>query len=186
MPEGGSLPEGPEDPPVFDEAAFAALFHTTYPALLRYAQRLAGGHEHARDAVQEAFLRLWQKRSAIDPARSVRALLYLTVRNLILNQERNTTRQQKLLEQMDDPTPLPTPDHTTQARLMGHRLRLWIAELPLRQREAFELSRFDGLRYEEIAGVMGVSIRTVENHIRQALRHLRDRLREFEPDLLRP
>jgi RNA polymerase sigma-70 factor (ECF subfamily) len=54
-------------------------------------------------------------------------------------------------------------------------LKNWITDLPERQREAFELSRFEGLDHDEIASVMNVSSNTVNNHIVAALKRLRDR-----------
>ena len=69
--------------------------------------------------------------------------------------------------------------------MLGDRVRAWIGELPPKRREAFWLSRADGLSYAEIATVTGTSVKTVENHIGAALRHLRDRLARFAPDSLR-
>ena len=71
-----------------------------------------------------------------------------------------------------------------EAKALDARLQAWIADLPDRQREALTLSRFDGLSHAEIADVMGVSPRTVNNHLVQALRTLRDRLHHFAPNLL--
>jgi RNA polymerase sigma factor (sigma-70 family) len=53
-----------------------------------------------------------------------------------------------------------------------------------RQREALRLSRFDGLSHEEIAGMMEISPRTVNNHLVKALKHIRDQIRAYEPNLL--
>lgn len=169
-----------------DRTAFQALFKATYPALCRYATGFTGDATVAQDLVQDAFLRIWNRRATLDPARSLQALLYVTVRNLALNHERTTAKRQTLLTTMDAPAPSPEPDAAVAADLLRERLQGWIREMPARRREAFQLSRFDGLSYEEIAGVMGLSVRTVEQHIRLALQHLRGRLREQEPELLRP
>ncbi len=169
-----------------DRAAFEALFRAVYADLFRYAKSLTHDAASAEDAVQEALLRLWMRRTALDPGRSLRALLYVTVRNLALDQERNSAKRQALLKTMDDPQRPPTPGDTTGVRMLEARIHDWIAELPERRREAFRLSRFDGLTYAEIASVMGLSIKTVDNHIWLALHYLRRRLGQFEPDLLRP
>ena len=169
-----------------DRAAFEALFRAVYADLFRYAQSLTADAAVAEDVVQEALLRLWIRRAALDPARSLRALLYVTVRNLALDQQRNSAKRQTLLKTMDNRQRPPTPGETTGARILEARILSWIEELPARRREAFRLSRFDGLSYAEIADVMGLSIKTVDNHIWLALQHLRERLGQFEPDLLRP
>ena len=167
-----------------DKSAFSALFRALYPDLLWYAHGLIDDEGVAEDIVQEAFIRLWDKRTTIQPERSLRAYLYVTVRNLAFNYERDTRTQKKLLAKMDEPGKLASPEETVSTRLMEQHLRRWIDELPDRRREAFELSRFCGLSYREIASVMELSVNTVEKHITNALKHLRQRLGEFDPDLL--
>ena len=67
-------------------------------------------------------------------------------------------------------------DDSTLKRLM----RSWIDQLPDRQKEAFMLSRFEGLDHDEIANVMDVSPKTVNNHIVAALRSLRERFGQYK------
>ncbi|MEM0963898.1 MAG: RNA polymerase sigma-70 factor [Bacteroidota bacterium] len=165
-----------------DRRSFETLFRRLHGDLLRYARSLDPAE--ADDAVQTAFVTLWRRRQSLDPGRSVRALLYTTVRNTLYNHARDTRRRGELLDTMPA-TPSPTqPDDTTDAALLGARIREWLGELPERQQEAFSLSRFDGLSYAEIADVMDCSRKTVENHIGRALRTLRDRLRDAAPDAL--
>lgn len=167
-----------------DMDALAALFSALYPDLLRYARQRSARDGPAEDAVQEAFLRLWERRATLDPDRSVKALLYVTVRNSCLNHQRNTTTRSTLLTTMPShPNPSNPADHLDTDQMQRH-LRAWIQELPARRREAFELSRFAGLSYQEIAHVMNLSSKTVEKHITGALRHLRTRLNAYDPDLL--
>lgn len=169
-----------------DEEGFVALYTAHYPELLRYAQSLLGDDTRAQDAVQEAFLRLWRRKHAVDPARSVRALLYAAVRNLVFNQQRDARLHERLLRTMKQPSRLPDPADLTGTLLVGEKIAAWVGELPDRRREAFELSRYHGLRHEEIAAIMGVAPKTVENHIVLALKYLRDKLNTFDPHLLQP
>ncbi len=115
----------------------------------------------------------------------MQAFLYITVRNLTHNHQRNTRTRQALLESMNEPGKPPGPDETLNLHLLGQQLRQWIDELPDRRREAFELSRFCGLTHHEIACVMGLSTHTVDKHITHALKQLRQRLGALDPDLLR-
>ncbi len=153
-----------------------------HPELLRYALRLTRGEEAAYDIVQEAFVKLWDVRETLDPERSMKALLYRIVRNLSLNYQRMKRRQ--AMEQaalpVPDPASAPTPEQAFDAEVLGTHLRQWIETLPPRRREAFQLSRFEGLSHEEIAHVMELAPRTVTNHIMLALQHLRGRLRAFQ------
>ena len=165
-----------------DRAAFERLFRSLHGPLVRYAAALAP--DGAEDAVQDAFVALWRRRATLDPGRSVRALLYTAVRNALLNRTRDVRRRDELHGTMPAPDAPDRPDDATEAALLGARLHEWIDELPDRQREAFRLSRFDGLSYAEVADVMACSVKTVENHVGRALRTLRDRLRAVAPDAL--
>jgi RNA polymerase sigma-70 factor (ECF subfamily) len=78
------------------------------------------------------------------------------------------------------------PDIQVDIEALTERLRGWISELPERQREALLLSRFHQLSHREVASVMEVSPRTVNNHIMRALEHLQGRIQTFEPTLIQP
>ena len=183
------MTHAPHDSPAFvarlragDRAAFEALFRQTHAGLVRYARSLdAAG---ADDAVQDAFLKVWRRRDTLDPERSVTALLYTSVRNTLFNRTRDRARQQDLRDTMPALDPPVTPADELDATLLGEHLRTWLGEMPDRQREAFRLSRFDGLSYAEIAGVMACSTKTVENHVGRALRFLRDRIQQVAPEAL--
>jgi len=160
-----------------DREAFESLFRATHDGLIRFAVSILHDEGTAGDVVQEAFLRLWQRREEHDPTGSVKALLYRTVRNLALNVVRDGERRERLLEERAalPGSGAPSPDEALDARVLEERLRGWIAELPDRQREALLLSRFEGLSHEEIGRVMEVAPRTVNNHLVRALRALRER-----------
>lgn len=154
------------------------LFAATHDELRRYADSLVRDDATARDVVQEAYIRIWMHRTEVDPERSVRALLYRTVRNLALNHLRDARNRSTLLAE-HGALPAwrdPGPEATTSASDLARALRGWIEELPERQREALVLSRFQGLSHDEVAAVMGIAPRTVNNHLVRALQTLRSRL----------
>lgn len=153
-----------------------------HPALLRYALQVTHDEAAAYDVVQDAFIKLWNVRETLDPERSMKALLYRIVRNLALNQQRAKHHEEAKRAAMPvpDPTHTTSPEEVMDAEALGARIREWIAELPPRRREAFQLSRFEGLSHEEIAQVMNLTPRTVTNHIMLALQYLRDRLHAFQ------
>lgn len=163
-----------------DRKAFDRLFRHFYASLVRFACRYVQSKDIASDIVQEGFMQLWQKRRRLDPEQSVKAYLYQTVRNRSLNYIRDHSREtvgleplrQKGLEAQNGTE----KDTDTRIRM----LKQWIKELPGRQREAFELSRFEGLDHDEIAQVMKISANTVNNHIVAALDTLRARSSEYQ------
>lgn len=170
-----------------DRRAFEQVFRALHDALYRYACALTKEDAAAQDVVQDAFLELWRMRGRLDPERSIEALLYRIVRNRAYNRGRNRRTRAAKREhlqrtrsvQLADP-----PGTELDARALEEKLRGWIDELPERQSEALHLSRFEDLSHEEIAAVMGISPRTVNNHIVRALKTLRERLDAFQPDLL--
>lgn len=167
-----------------DREAFAELFEAMHGPLIRYAIQLTNDEAQAYDVVQDAFLKLWAMRTKVDAGRSLKALLYTMVRNRSLNHLRLVqTRQSKIeaMSTMDSPPPVQA-DERIDADALARRIRKWINELPPKRREAFELSRFDGLSHAEIAEVMGITPRTVTNHIMMALQHVRDRFKNFQAE----
>ena len=165
-----------------DRKAYSELFEAMHPRLLRYAAQITNDGDGAYDVVQDAFIKVWQMRDRLDPERSLKSLLYTMVRNLSLNALRQVQTEQQAMAVL--PPSESAIEETAAERIdteaLKERIREWIAELPPRRREAFSLSRFDGLSHDEIAEIMQLAPRTVTNHIMLALQHLRDRLRACE------
>jgi len=163
-----------------DAAAFRELFERLHDPLLRFAARFVD-ESAAEDAVQEAFVRVWHMRESIDEQLSLRALMYRTVRNLAFNAVRDAQTRSRLLadegtEHLSGRSPM-NPEQELDVKEMGQVVQAGIDALPERQREALLLSRFNGLSHQEVAEVMNVSARTVNNHLVRALESLRVHLR---------
>ncbi|HYW32955.1 MAG TPA: RNA polymerase sigma-70 factor [Gemmatimonas sp.] len=166
-----------------DERAFHVLFDALYGPLLAFARSLLADAGNAEDLVQEAFVRLWDRREHIEPGTPLHAYLYRTVRNLAFNLRRDHANRRRLLadpvaHDSVAPAAVPQPDAQFAGNETYQRLAASVAELPPRQRQALELSRFHGLSHDEVAAAMGCSPRTVNNHIVAALSTLRRRLAE--------
>jgi len=170
-----------------DRKAYSALFQATYDALFGFARYITRDEDAAHDILQDVYLKIWQVRETIDPTRSLRALMYQMVRNYALNHERRkrTHATDSLEKSMIEPSIDTTAEEDLDTRALSDRLRAWIDAMPERRREAFVLSRFEGLSHEEIARVMNLTPRTVNNHIVLALQDLRSRLHRFEADRIR-
>lgn len=167
-----------------DPRALEELFRHLHEPLVGYALTLTPDRDGARDLVQEVFVKVWEARDRLDPSRSLRALLFRMLRNRALNLARDQANRLDLLNAHYEP-PRPEPaDAAFDGDQLREHLDRWMNELPERQREALRLSRFDGLSHDEIAEVMEISPRTVNNHLVKALRHLRNRLAVYAPHLL--
>lgn len=170
-----------------DRAVFADLFDATYEPLFGFARYIVRDDEAAHDILQDVYFKLWQVRETIDLQRSLKALLYQMVRNYALNHERRkkTHATDSLDAVLFEPAADGSAEEEMETSALSERLREWIDEMPERRREAFVLSRYEGLSHEEIARVMNLTPRTVNNHIVLALQHLRARLHAFENESVR-
>lgn len=172
-----------------DRSAYERVFRALHDPLFRYALYITRSEAAARDVLQDAFLQLWDMRERLDLDQSLEALLYRMVRNRAYNHQRNRrsrAAKRASLSKADTASArlADAPDAALSAKTLDSKLQAWIDELPERQHEALVLSRFKGLSHAEIASVMDISPRTVNNHVVRALKTLRSRLQAFEPNLL--
>lgn len=168
-----------------DEGAFAALFDEYVVPLCIFVLSYVQSRETAADVVHDVFLRIWQRRDELEIRDSVKAYLYRATRNRALNLIRRETLEQRwkdeaALESAAAPASsvLPVDESMDRDTLVAAVERV-AAELPERCRMVFLLRWRDGLRHGEIAEVMGISPKTVENQMTRALRTLRERLAPF-------
>jgi RNA polymerase sigma-70 factor, ECF subfamily len=137
----------------------------------------------AEELVQDVMLELWRRRESLANDSSPQAYLFQSTRNRALNYVRH-----ERVEQRGEPEVMGRieEDASAPAQLIEEEIeravREAIAELPTRCREVFELSRKHGLRYSEIASVLGISVKTVEAQMGKALKTLRVRLAEWLPE----
>jgi RNA polymerase sigma-70 factor (ECF subfamily) len=147
--------------------------------LVQYADRLLSGAGDPQDFAQEAFVRLWARRSRLREDGSLKALLYTTVRNACLDQLRTSARREKLqwANPREDSAATPYEDvHGAEL----HRLAAdAVARLPKKRQEVFRLVREEGLSYKEVALILDLSEQTVANHMSLALADLRVAIRPF-------
>ncbi|CAM3218903.1 RNA polymerase sigma factor [Rhodothermus bifroesti] len=162
-----------------DQAALGMLFRCLRIPLLRYVQAIVGDSGVAHDLIQDVFLDLWMRRTTLNPAQPLRPYLYRMARNRALRHLRDERRRaRKRAEHLpaNSTTEPLLPDTLAETHQLETLLARWLEELPERQREALVLSRWHGLSHREIAQVMGISPRTVNNHLLRALETLQRRL----------
>ena len=164
---------------------FEYVFKSHFKGLNAYAYTFLRDVSLAEEAVQEVFYKLWEKKEQIGIHSSLKAYLYRSVHNECLNflkhqkvksdHQRYTMHQEKEYSENSDPA----------VRLAGIELEQKIQhalnELPEQCRTIFQLSRFESLKYQEIAGQLGISVKTVENQMLKALKRLRISLAEYLP-----
>lgn len=169
-----------------DVNAFEMIFKSYYPVLCNYAYTYLKDKEEAEEIVQNVFLNVWEKRSQISIQSSLKSYLYQTVRNTCLN----VIKHEKVKRKHQEET-LAIKDRAYEAvsdRVIGKELEekiaLAIQSLPEQCRIVFTMSRFEELKYAEIASELNISVKTVENQIGKALKIMREQLKEYLPLVL--
>ena len=163
-----------------DRAAFGSLVERYMKRAYYSALGLVGSPEDARDLSQDAFARAYRARQTIDPDRPFFAWLYQIVRRLCFNFNRDRrSRREKLrdaslwlAEEAEARAPAPGPSRVLETSELCRTVRQAIEELPEREREVLVLKEFEGLRYREIAELVGIPIGTVMSRLYTARKHL--------------
>ena len=152
---------------------FDDLFRYNYRPLCLYALHYMGDADSAEDVVQESYAALWEKLQEGTDVLNRRAYLYMMVRNRCLDQLRKKGLPTESLKPYDTYGIIDDDDAQERSQTEA---RLWTAidSLPEKCREVFILSKRDGLKYEEIADELGLSVNTVRNHISKALKLIKD------------
>ncbi|MCI4668262.1 MAG: RNA polymerase sigma-70 factor [Bacteroidia bacterium] len=158
-----------------DESAFDQLYSRFSKKVFHVAFAILRTDEEAYEVVQETFLKIWFKRSELDPTRSIEAYLSTVARNFALKIIKKSIRE-TLLEDLPE---IISPEETDDNILMEEfqqKLEAALSHIPPRSREVLLLSRKDGLSNAQIAEKLGISLSTVNNHIHRALNGLKDQL----------
>ncbi|MBN1782288.1 sigma-70 family RNA polymerase sigma factor [bacterium] len=157
-----------------DSRAFQVLYFRYHDAIFRFLWFRLHCRDTAADFVQEVFTRVWERRVHLDPEKSVRAYCYRIAHNLVVDhlksreKERTFVREHPAAERtrFEDRANLKIDYETVMAGL-SEPVRL-----------TFHLNRFEGLTYTEIADMLGISVKTVEYRMSQALDRLRGMMKQ--------
>jgi RNA polymerase sigma-70 factor, ECF subfamily len=164
-----------------DELAFEQAFRQYYERLCGYANSLLHDLDEAEEAVQSVFLKLWERREGLDIQTSLKSYLYRAVHNRCLNRAKHEKVKREYegynAEQLRQ-NPAQASDLAIQNELQG-RIEVAVASLPEQCRAVFKLSRHEGLKNQEIADQLGISVKTVENQMTKALKVLRTHLADY-------
>ncbi|MEI6945788.1 RNA polymerase sigma-70 factor [Paraflavisolibacter sp. H34] len=162
-----------------DEAAFEQVFRAHYGPLHAYACSLLQDEWAAEEMVQNVFYKLWERADRLSLQGPLAAYLYRAVYNESLNHlKHRKVKAEHGLYVARQGAAASGPD-SGQLKELQTRLHAAINELPDQCRLIFQLSRFEDLRYAEIARHLGLSVKTVENQMGKALKVLRTKLAEF-------
>jgi RNA polymerase sigma-70 factor, ECF subfamily len=159
-----------------DETALRHIFKAYYRPLLADAWRLVPDRSVCEDLVQEVFVELWRKREDLSIHSSLRAYLRRAVVNRAINHLKSDKRfvGEEYLPQGDTETPEAAQEQALAQEIQESRIHEAIAQLPEKCRVVFVLSRFEHKSHKEIAEILDISTKTIENQITKAMKMLRE------------
>lgn len=162
-----------------DEQAFAALYHKYHQKLFYFVLNFTQSQQAAEDALQEVFVKIWAERKQLPAITNFNAWIFRVAKNHVLNGLRRMARETLILAEIARNMNSGTED--TYA-ILSYKdvhavLKAGMNELPPQQKLVMELSRDEGLKYEEIGARLNISPLTVKKHAAQALQYLREKIR---------
>lgn len=159
---------------VCEESVFSTIFKTNSKTVFNYIYYKFGNEEKAHDAVQEAFVKLWENCAKVPPQKA-KSFVYTVANNLYLN----VIKAEKVRLKYADKslkTTNETPEFLMEEDEFKGKLEAALNNLPENQRSTFLLNRIDGKKYKEIAEMENVSVKAIEKRMHLALKSLREQI----------
>lgn len=158
-----------------DERALEQLLRRYHQRLCEFAYSILKQRDQVEEAVSNVFLNVWRRRETLDIKTSVRSYLFAAVANQALTlRKRQLSRRTALMEEVPAQSlaVVQGADRELIYAELEQEVEEIIASLPPQRMIVFRMNRFEGLRYLEIARALGLSERTVQNHMVLAIKHL--------------
>lgn len=167
---------------VSEELVFEQLFRSQFRKLYVHAFGIVREETAAREVVQQVFFKLWRKKELLNKPVPLNAYLYKAVYNESINHlnrvklwsAHNQARQKLISDTISS-------GERSDVKDLERKIAEVLSELPDRCRTVFQLSRYEELKYEEIAEKLGISVKAVEKHITKALKIFRLKLKDYLP-----
>ena len=164
-----------------DKSAFELVFNEYFQLMKLYAARFLDTMEEAEEITQDIFVRFWEKCESLSPDSSIKSYLYRAVHNSCLNtlkhEKVKDAYREHMIRFLESTT---SEEKEVDQDYLRARIAAEIDKLSPRCSEIFKLSRFDGLKYFEIAEHLNISIKTVEVQMGKALKVLRENLKDLK------
>lgn len=161
-----------------DVGALTTLFDAYMPAMVRFVRGMVHDDDIAQDIVQETFVALWEGRESVHPKTTIRAYLFVSARGRALHVIRRDRLEERYAQRQGDidtstPETPRRPDQQVEDREIFAAVHAAMQSLSPRVRQAAELRWYGAMSYAEIAQTLGVSERTINNHLTAAAKQLR-------------
>lgn len=164
-----------------DTANFEMLFKTHFKPLCFFAQKYINDIDASKNIVHDVFVKLWENKDKTKISVDLKSYLYTAVYNRSLNYIRDNKKfaKEEFVPENFNETELFDYSENSDLILIQERIFSTLDNLSDKTRKVFEMSRYENLKYHEIAEKLGISVKTVETHMSKALSILRKNLKEF-------
>ena len=164
-----------------DKHAFDELYYLYYPKLYAYTKSFLKIDNGIDDILQEVFVKVWLNRHNIKKVETYNAFLYTITKNTLLNEIRSRLKSEEFRTDLFYKSV--AIEFVTQQAVeyadIKNQVDQLVFQLPEKRRKIYLMSREEGKSNAEIAEELGISVKTVEDHMTHSLRFLKDRLRSL-------
>lgn len=174
-----------------EKHAFSKIYLIYFPKLVRFAREYVVSIEDAENIVQDIFMYLWEHRDMLESLTNLNAFLFTLAKNRCIDFYRHQTFIDSQKESLDSlqnrelklkmEALMQFDENIFTEKEIENLLAQAIEHLPEKCRQVFILSRMNGLKHEEIATQLNISVHTVQNHIVTAIRKLKVELKDYLP-----
>jgi len=164
-----------------DIVAFEMLFRRYYAVLCQWAHHYLHDRDASEEVVQDLFYHLWRDHASLSIRISVKSYLYRAVSNNCMMILRNQSRRAAIESDLARETQIreSQPSDALENKEIMEIVNRTLEELPERPATIFRMSRYEGMKYREIAEKLSISIKTVEANMGKALEMFRKNLQEY-------
>jgi RNA polymerase sigma-70 factor (family 1) len=160
-----------------DENAYKKLFMFFYKPLFQFANCLTKEQEAAEEIVSDVMMKVWEMADALGDIGNLKVYLYRSTKNRALNYLSRNPKYRVVTLDVDDfaielNSGFLDPENQLINKEVHQRVTSAIQSLPPKCQVVYKLIRVDGLCYKEVADIMGISVKTVDRHLNNALHKL--------------
>jgi RNA polymerase sigma-70 factor (family 1) len=165
-----------------DEEAFRDLFYKHKDKLYSFVFDLSRSGQQAEDIVQDVFLKIWIAREKLTGVEYFSAYLFRVARNHAIDQLRKLERESTFLSALARiESPEDSPEDSLALKEIKAAFQKALDKLPPQQRRIYQMHKEEGLKHNEIAEALGLSVSTVQNHLYRAIENIRSHLLSTYP-----
>ena len=167
--------------------AMELFFNRYYTPLCRFGLSYESNSCLVEEKVADIFIQLWNSRNILDKIKNPKSYIYVVVKNSLKTVRKSEQFHQQIDESKTNNTMFsPSREQeiieNEEKEISTNLIREILDVIPKKSRQAFELSRIDGLKYKEISVILNVTPKTVENHIAIALKYISKALESHKKD----